>query len=86
MTFWPYWQPSSNKLVIFIISAISFYVCCLWKINSSSSSSTAAKRTGAEQIARRTDPVRSRFRTRPLKQSGSGDWQMEGRSGAVTDG
>ena len=38
MAFWPYWQLSSNKLVIFIISSIFFYVFCLRKINSSSSS------------------------------------------------
>ena len=31
VAFWPFWQPSANKLFIFIISCIYLYFC-LWKI------------------------------------------------------
>ena len=41
MAFWPFWQSSSNKLAIFINSCIvSFYLHCLQKINSSSTSTS----------------------------------------------
>ena len=35
MAFWPFWQPSSNKLAILLFDVL-FYLCCFWKINSSS--------------------------------------------------
>ena len=59
MAFWPFWQSSANKLVIFIISCIYLYFC-LWKINSSSSSSSRAYhwRVQGRPIARRWQVTR----------------------------
>jgi len=53
MAFWPYWQPSSNKLAIFVISWI-IYLMLFMKINSSSSSSTNRVRRRVTSLMRPT--------------------------------